>query len=175
MIKESVSTVGRTAHEFLQFKTGQTNLLMFICNHCPYVKYRMTAISQLVREYMDVVNIVAINSNDSTPGIEDRYIEDSTEYMPLFKKRYGLECEYIYDADQILANAYNIECTPEFVIVNKQGIIAYHGEFDPSRKSNELVPSGSTLKHALDLILTDQPITWTQQPSFGCSIKWNAQ
>lgn len=173
MIKESNNTVGQLAQEFSHFKHGQVNLLMFICNHCPYVRYRMPAIAQLVREYKDVVNIVAINSNDSTPGIEDVYIEDAPEYMPLFKQKYGLECEYIYDKDQQLAKAYNIECTPEFVVVDKNNVIAYHGEFDPSRKTNELTPSGSTLKHALDLILINQPITWVQKPSFGCSIKWS--
>lgn len=173
MIKESINTVGQTAQQFLQFKPKQVNLLMFICNHCPYVRYRMPAITQLVREYKDVVNIVAINSNDSTPGIEDRYIEDAPEYMPLFKQKHGLECDYIYDKDQTIAKAYSIECTPEFIIVDRKGLIAYHGEFDPSRKTNELIPSGSTLKHALDLVLIDQPITWKQQPSFGCSIKWS--
>lgn len=173
MIKESINTVGQTAYEFSHYKHGQVNLLMFICNHCPYVGFRMPAIAQLVREYKDVVNIVAINSNDSTLGVEDRYIEDAPEYMPRFKERHGLECEYIYDKDQQIAKAYSIECTPEFVVVDKNRIVAYHGELDPSRKSNNLIPSGSTLKHALDLILTNQSITWVQQPSFGCSIKWS--
>lgn len=172
MIKESVSTVGNQAYQFAQFKQNQVNLIMFICNHCPYVLYRMPAISQLVDDYKDAINIVAINSNDSSPSTYDSHPEDAPEYMPAFKIKHNLNCEYIFDADQSLAKQYNIQCTPEFVLTDKNGIVVYHGELDPSRKTNQLKSTGSSLRHAIELTVVGQKLTWHPAASFGCSIKW---
>lgn len=146
---------------------GKINLIMIICNHCPYVLFRMPAISQLVKDYQDRVNIVAVNSNDSS-----KYTEDAPELMPEFKEKYDLQCEYIYDADQSIATAYGAVCTPEFYVVDADGIIVYHGELDPAHTSNDLMPTGSSLRHALDLTLVNKPINWEPNPSFGCSVKW---
>ena len=153
-------------------KPGQLNLIMIICNHCPYVLFRMPAISQLVKDYKDRVNIVAVNSNDASPTTDDSSPEDAPELMTAFTEQWDLECAYVFDEDQSIAQEYGAVCTPEFYVVNEDGIIVYHGELDPSHTSNELMPTGSSLRHALDLTLIDKPITWEPNPSFGCSVKW---
>lgn len=146
---------------------GKISLVMIICNHCPYVLFRMPAISQIVKDYKDSVHCIAVNSNAS-----DKYTEDAPELMPAFVEKYDLQCPYIYDDDQSIAKAYGAVCTPEFYVVDKEGVIVYHGELDPSHTSNDLMPTGSSLRHALDLTLVGKPITWSPNPSFGCSVKW---
>ncbi len=165
VLKTSENMLGKQAPE--PAVEGQVNLIMIICNHCPYVLYRIHAISNIVRDYRHLVNCIAINSNDATT-----YKEDAPEYMPKFKKDYDLQCDYIYDEDQSIAYAYGAVCTPEFYVVNPKGIIVYHGELDPSHTSNELKATGSSLRHALDLTLVGKPVNWEINPSFGCSIKW---
>jgi len=92
--------------------------------------------------------------------------------MPDFLKRWDLQCPYIFDDNQEIARSYGAVCTPEFYVVDADGIIVYHGELDPSHTSNDLMPTGSSLRHALDLTLVNKPITWEPIPSFGCSVKW---
>tara|TARA_B110000908_G_C10019576_1_gene342305 strand:+ start:229 stop:633 length:405 start_codon:yes stop_codon:yes gene_type:complete len=132
----------------------------------------MPAISQIVKDYKDQVNIVAVNSNDASPTTDDSSMEDAPELMPAFIERWDLQCEYVFDEDQSIAREYDAVCTPEFYIVNEEGVIVYHGELDPSHTSNRLMPTGSSVRHALDLTLVGKPINWTPNPSFGCSVKW---
>lgn len=172
VLKTSDSMLGRQARFFEPMVPGEVNLVMVICNHCPYVTFRMPAISRLVSDYADLARIVAVNSNDHTPDTPDSKPEDAPELMPGFVARWDLRCEYIYDADQSIARDYGAVCTPEFYVVDRLGMIAYHGELDPSHTSNRLMPTGSSLRHALDLTLVGKPITWTPNPSFGCSVKW---
>ena len=164
--------IGQTPEYFANMETGKVNLVMIICNHCPYVLFRMPAISRLVKDYKDIVKITAVSSNDHTPASQDSKPEDAPELMPVFKEKYDLQCDYIYDADQSIALNWGAVCTPEFYITNTQGVVVYHGELDPSHTSNNLMPTGSSLRHALDLTLTGKPISWEPVPSFGCSIKW---
>ena len=170
VLKTSDNMIGQQA--FYPAVNGKVNLIMIICNHCPYVLFRMPAISQLVKDYQDKVNIVAVNSNDASPTTDDSHPEDAPEFMPAFAEKYDLQCEYIFDEDQSIARAYGAVCTPEFYVVDTDGIIVYHGELDPSHTSNNLMPTGSSLRHALDLTLVDKPIDWAPNPSFGCSVKW---
>lgn len=172
MIKFSDSMVGKPARFFGPMRHGEVNLVMVICNHCPYVTFRMPAISRLVCDYMDRVTVVAVNSNDHTPDTPDSKPEDSPDLMPEFSRRWDLRCDYVYDADQSIARDYGAVCTPEFYVVGRDGIIAYHGELDPSHTSNNLMPTGSSLRHALDLVLVGKGIPWVPNPSFGCSVKW---
>lgn len=172
MLLTSENQIGRAARFFGPMRRDAVNLVMIICNHCPYVVFRMPAISQLVRDYRDQVSIVAVNSNDHTPDTPDSKIEDAPELMPAFVERWDLRCEYIHDADQSIAKDYGALCTPEFYVIDRRGIVAYHGELDPSHTSNRLMPTGSSLRHALDLTLIGKPITWVPNPSFGCSVKW---
>ena len=167
MLLTSDNMTGKSAFFFDQMKKDKVNLIMIICNHCPYVLFRMKAISKLVDDYKDIINIVAVSSNDPGP-----HPEDHPDTMPVFKTLHKLHCDYIYDADQSIAKAYQAVCTPEFYVINKNGIITYHGEFDPSHTSNNLMPTGSSLRHAIDLTLVEKEINWTINSSFGCSIKW---
>ena len=170
VLSVSKNEIGKQAYQFEQLKSETINLVMIICNHCPYVLFRMKAISKLVDDYKDIINIVAISSNDPGP-----HPEDHPDAMPAFKTLHRLHCDYIYDADQSIAKGYNAVCTPEFYVINKNNTITYHGEFDPSHTSNNLMPSGSSLRHALDLTLIDKPILWEPNSSFGCSIKWRKE
>lgn len=165
VLSVSDSMMGKQA--FYPAEQGEVNLVMIICNHCPYVLFRMPAISQLVKDYRDRVRCFAINSNDHS-----RYAEDAPELMPEFQEKWDLQCDYIHDSDQDIARAYGAVCTPEFYVVDRDGVIVYHGELDPAHTSNDLVPTGSSLRHALDLTLAGKPITWEPNPSFGCSVKW---
>ena len=92
--------------------------------------------------------------------------------MPAFAEKFNLDCDYIYDQDQSIARDWGAVCTPEFYILDHQGVVVYHGELDPSHTSNNLVPSASSLRHALDLTLAGREIDWNINPSFGCSVKW---
>jgi len=169
-LETSDNMIGKQA--FYPAERGHVNLVMIICNHCPYVLFRMPAISQLVKDYKDRVKVFAINSNDASPTTEDSHPEDAPEYMEDFMERWDLQCPYIFDGDQGIATAYGAVCTPEFYVVDTDGIIVYHGELDPSHTSNDLMPTGSSLRHALDLTLVNKPINWEPNPSFGCSVKW---
>jgi len=166
VLAENQSEMGNSAYQFKQLKAG-INLVMIICNHCPYVLHRMSAISELVSDYKDKINSVAVSSNDP-----QNHKEDDPSLMPAFKKKWNLQCEYVFDEDQSIAKNYNAVCTPEFYAIDAEGIIQYHGALDPSHTTNKLVPTGSSLRHALDLMLVGKPIAWTPNPSFGCSIKW---
>ena len=172
VLKTSDTQIGKSARIIGNMKLGNPSLVMIICNHCPYVTFRMPAISQLVKDYKDKFTIVAVNSNDASPDTHDSKLEDASEFMPAFVERWDLQCEYIFDADQSIARDYGAVCTPEFYVVNKEGVIVYHGEFDPSHTSNSLLPTGSSLRHALDLTLINKSIGWEPNPSFGCSVKW---
>ena len=162
---ESQGMVGKKARMIGPLVEGEVGLVMFICNHCPFVKERMEAIAAISRDYKDRVNMVCVNSND--------HPEDIPELMPAFAGEWGLKCKYMFDADQTIAKDYGAVCTPEFYVVDKDGIIVYHGELDPSHKKNGLKPSGSSLRHALELTIAERKIDWTVTPSFGCSIKWS--
>ncbi len=164
--------IGKKPPFFHSMEPGKINIVMIICNHCPYVLFRMPAISQFVRDYKDIVKITAVNSNDHTPDTADSKLEDAPEYMPQFQNKFDLQCDYYYDADQTVARDWGAVCTPEFYITNKEGAVVYHGEFDPSHTSNDLMPTGSSLRHALDLTLAGKSIDWEPNPSFGCSVKW---
>lgn len=170
VLKISDSMMGRQISTLC--KPDRINLIMIICNHCPYVLFRMPAISQLVKDYRDRVNIIAVNSNNASPTTEDSNPQDAPEYMPEFKEKYDLQCDYIFDEDQSIAREFGAVCTPEFYVTDCKQTIVYHGELDPSHTSNELMPTGSSLRHALDLTLVNKPINWTPNPSFGCSVKW---
>ena len=167
VLKVSDNMVGKAALPIGDMIPGAPALVMIICNHCPYVLYRIPAIVNLVNEYKDRFIITAVNSNDHT-----RYPDDAPEMMEPTKRGWGLDCQYIYDEDQSIAKAYGAVCTAEFYVINREIQIVYHGELDPSHTSNDLPSSGSSLRHAMDLVLADKPITWDINPSFGCSVKW---
>lgn len=145
-------------------------LVMFICNHCPFVKHIRPELAKLGKEYQAKgAAIVAISSNDVAG-----YPDDSPEKMVDEAKAAGYVFPYLYDETQSVAKAYNAACTPDFFLFDKQHQLAYRGQLDDSRPGNGIPVTGSDLRKALDAILSGQPVPAAQKPSIGCNIKWKA-
>jgi peroxiredoxin len=143
-------------------------LVMFICNHCPFVKHVADELTRLARDYMPRgVAIVAINSNDATA-----YPDDSPEQMIHEVERRGYPFPYLYDETQEVAKAYGAACTPDFFLFDKNRRLYYRGQLDASRPGNNIPVTGSDLRAALDALLAGKPPPEKQVPSIGCNIKW---
>ena len=143
-------------------------LVMFICNHCPYVKHVRDEIARIGRDYGERgVGIVAISSNDI-----DRYPADSPARMKEEKAAVGYTFPYLFDESQDAAKAYHAACTPDFYVFNADRRLAYRGQLDDSRPANGLPVTGRDLRQALDAVLADEPVPTRQVPSIGCNIKW---
>jgi peroxiredoxin len=145
-------------------------LVMFICNHCPFVKHIAAGLAQLARDYQPRgVAIVGINSNDA-----DKYPDDSPTKMIEEAKARGYTFPYLYDRNQAVAKAYRAACTPDFFLFDKNRALVYRGQLDASRPDNGIPVTGADLRMALDALLAGEPISPTQRPSIGCNIKWKA-
>ncbi len=145
-------------------------LVMFICNHCPFVKHVREELARIGRDYSDRdVAIYAINSNDVTT-----HTGDSPEKMKEEAARWGYVFPYLFDADQDVAKAYRAACTPDFFVFDADRKLVYRGQLDDSRPSNAEPVDGHDLRAALDAVLSGEPVAGTQKPSIGCNIKWRA-
>jgi thiol-disulfide isomerase/thioredoxin len=144
-------------------------VIMFICNHCPYVLYVNPTIAEIVREYEQKgVAFIGINSNDAV-----NYPEDAPEKMAPHAREAGYTFPYLFDETQEVAKAYDAACTPDFYVFDKNLKLVYRGQLDPSRPKRNPVPStGEDLRAALDAVLAGQPPIELQRPSGGCNIKW---
>ena len=143
-------------------------LVMFICNHCPYVKHVREELARIGREYAERnVAIYAINSNDVSthPG-------DSPEKMKQEAAEWGYVFPYLYDASQDVAKAYRAACTPDFFLFDADRKLVYRGQLDDSRPSNDAPVDGRDLRAALDAALGGAPAPEPQKASIGCNIKW---
>jgi len=150
------------------FTGAPAYLVMFICNHCPYVKHIREQLARLCREYQQRgVAIVGINSNDA-----QQYPDDSPEQMKEEVRRAGYTFPYLYDETQDVAKAYRAACTPDFFLFNRDRKLVYRGQFDDSRPGNGLPVTGRDLRTALDAVLEGRPVPQDQKPSLGCNIKW---
>jgi peroxiredoxin len=145
-------------------------LVMFLCNHCPYVKHVRQQLAELGREYQaQGVGIVAINANDAAA-----YPDDSPEAMAREKAAVGYMFPYLYDETQETARAYEAACTPDFFLYDAGRRLVYRGQLDGARPGNTIPVTGNDLRAALDALLAGQPIAPDQRPSMGCNIKWKA-
>jgi peroxiredoxin len=143
-------------------------VVMFICNHCPYVVHIAPQLGTLAQNYQQQgIGFVAINSNDI-----ENYPEDAPDKMKLFAKEHGLDFPYLLDQSQQVAHAYQAACTPDFYVFDHHRTLVYRGQFDDARPGSSVPVSGSDLAWALDSLLTQKPISPQQQPSLGCNIKW---
>lgn len=143
-------------------------LVMFICNHCPFVKHIRRGLAQFGRDYQSRgLAIVGINSNDVA-----NYPEDSPENMAKEVKTAGYTFPYLYDETQEVAKSYRAACTPDFFLFDRERRLVYRGQFDDSRPSNSRPVTGADLRAAVDAVLAGQPVATEQKPSIGCNIKW---
>ncbi len=150
------------------FSGKQALLVMFICNHCPFVKHIAAGLAQLGKDYLPKgAAIVAIQPNDVAG-----YPDDSPEKMKAEAQTRGYTFPYLYDDTQAVAKAYRAACTPDFFLFDKSRKLVYRGQLDASRPDNGLPVTGHDLRAALDAVLSGKPVNPEQRPSIGCNIKW---
>ncbi|XAR62449.1 Peroxiredoxin [Bertholletia excelsa] len=157
------------------FEAYPALLVMFICNHCPFVKHLKKDIVKLSNFYMKKgLAVVAISSNSVTT-----HPQDGPEYMAEEAKLFNYPFPYLYDESQDVARDFGAVCTPDFLLFKKDGRrpfeLVYHGQFDDSRPSNNVPVTGRDLSVAIDRVLGGQPLPDVQKPSVGCSIKWHPE
>ncbi|WP_194847262.1 thioredoxin family protein [Candidatus Neptunochlamydia vexilliferae] len=151
-----------------EIRSDIATVVMFICNHCPYVKHLQEMLIALARDYIPKgISFVAINSNDVTA-----YSEDGPEEMEKLAEKLDFPFPYLFDETQEVARAYQATCTPDFFVFDGKLKCAYRGQFDDSRPGNRNPVTGKDLAEALDCLLMGNPVTPDQQPSMGCNIKW---
>ncbi|MFA3783482.1 thioredoxin family protein [Melioribacteraceae bacterium 4301-Me] len=161
-------TISGKSMDLDELKSKHATVVMFICNHCPYVKHILSELVKLTNEYIQKgISFIAINSNDVIS-----YPEDSPENMKKLAQEMGFAFPYLYDETQQVAKAYHAECTPDFFVYDKDLKLVYRGQFDDSRPKNNIPVTGKDLKNALDCILQGKEVDKNQKPSIGCNIKW---
>jgi len=147
---------------------GRPLLVVFICNHCPYVKHVIGRFSELAKEYQAKgVAVVTINSNDI-----EAYPEDAPDKMREFARQHGFTFPYLFDESQEVAKAYRAACTPDFYLFDRDHRLVYRGQMDGSRPGNNVPVTGEDLTRAVENLLAGRPIPEDQRPSVGCNIKW---
>ncbi|MDP3937420.1 MAG: thioredoxin family protein, partial [Deltaproteobacteria bacterium] len=152
------------------FKDAPALLVIFMCNHCPFVKHIRGGLAALGRDYLKRgAAIVGINANDV-----QAYPADSPGKMAEEAREAGYTFPYLYDESQGVAKAYRAACTPDFFLFDAGGTLVYRGQFDGSRPGNSVPVTGADLRAALDEVLAGKPVTKDQIPSVGCNIKWKA-
>ena len=150
------------------FADAPAVLVIFMCNHCPYVKHVAAGLAELAKEYQRRgVAVVGINANDV-----DTYPDDSPAKMAEEVKARGYTFPYLYDATQGVAKAYRAACTPDFYVFDRERKLVYRGQMDSSRPGSGVPVTGEDLRAALDAVLAGQPVSANQKPSLGCNIKW---
>lgn len=143
-------------------------LVIFMCNHCPFVIHLADALAEFAAEYMPKgLAIVGINSNDVA-----NYPADSPEQMVHEAQNRGYQFPYLYDETQQVAQAYRAACTPDFFLFDKERLLVYRGQFDDSRPDSGIPITGKDLRAAVDAVLSGEKPSSEQKPSIGCNIKW---
>jgi peroxiredoxin len=143
-------------------------VIMFLCNHCPYVKHIRKRLAETAREYQGRgISFVAINSNDV-----ESHPEDGPPHMAEEAKQHGYVFPYLFDETQAVAKAYRAACTPEFYLFDRNRKLVYRGQFDGARPGNNVPVTGKDLIAAMDALLFERPVSDDQKPSLGCNIKW---
>ncbi|MFB6343349.1 thioredoxin family protein [Saccharicrinis sp. FJH62] len=158
-------------YSYSDLGSGMITVVMFICNHCPYVKHIREEIVRFANKYIsEGVSFIAISSNDV-----ENFPDDSPENMKTVAEEFNFPFPYLYDETQQVAKAYKAACTPDFYIFNEEANCVYHGRFDESNHKNGMQPTGTDLADALDQVLDGKVIPKEDQnPSSGCNIKWKS-
>lgn len=143
-------------------------LVMFICNHCPYVKHIRPVLVPAVRRYQQAgITVVAINANDASA-----YPDDSAEKMAEVSTTFDYSFPYLIDEDQAVAHAYRAACTPDFFLFDADKKLVYRGQFDGARPGNGIEVNGADLDAAVADLVAGRTVSIEQKPSLGCNIKW---
>ena len=159
---------GMYTNEIFDGKKG--SLVMFICNHCPFVKHVNEEIVNLSNEIMgNDIGVIGINSNDST---QEKYAEDSIDKMREYADNLGYNFPYVVDEDQSVAKNFTAQCTPDFFLFDSDQNLVYRGQLDGSRPGNDVPTNGESLRSAIQALLNNEDPISEQLPSMGCNIKW---
>ena len=153
-------------HQLSEYKGKEGILIIFMCNHCPYVKAKFESFNELYEKFGDKIAIVGINSNDSTD-----YPEDSFENMKKTAMEKGLKFDYLVDETQGIAKKYGAMCTPDPFLFNKEGKLIFHGRIDNAMKPDDTATE-KTMAINIEKMLSNEKIEKDFDPSIGCSIKW---
>lgn len=146
----------------------KATVIMFICNHCPYVKHVIQGIIDMANDYIPKgISFIAISANDV-----ENYPDDSPEKMKALAEELSFPFPYLYDESQDVAKAYSAACTPDFSIFDGELKCVYRGQLDDSRPGNNKAVSGRDIRNALDALLEGKEVNPQQVPSVGCNIKW---
>jgi thiol-disulfide isomerase/thioredoxin len=155
-------------HQLADFADAKALVVMFLCNHCPFVKHIADEIAAVAREYQQRgVAFVAINSNDV-----DNYPDDRPAKMAEESKQRGYTFPYLFDESQEAAKEYQAACTPDFFVFDGDRRLVYRGQFDDARPSDNAPVTGADLRTAIDAVLKGKGVPDDQKPSIGCNIKW---
>ena len=148
--------------------TGKATVVMFLCNHCPYVIHVNPEIVRIVHDFKEKnVNFVGISSNNV-----EKYPADSPEKMKVLAEEVGYTFPYLYDETQEVAKAYDAACTPDFYVFDEQRKLVYRGRIDDSRPNSGKPLTGKDLREAINAVLEGREVSSRQYPSAGCNIKW---
>lgn len=161
-------TNSNNEYSFEDLKGSKGTLVIFMCNHCPFVLHVIKEIVMIANDYrVQGLGVIAISSNDI-----EKYPEDSPEMMTEFAFKNKIDFPYLFDETQEIAKAYNAACTPDFYLFDSQDRLFYRGQLDDSRPGNGIPLSGSDLRSAIDALIYNRSLNTIQKPSIGCNIKW---
>lgn len=161
------NTINNELFDNKKLKKEIGTLVMFICNHCPFVIHILNEIISISKLYKGKINIVAISSNDVI-----NYPQDSPEMMRKLAINKNFDFPYLYDESQKIAKAFDAACTPDFFLYDQKNKLVYRGQLDDSRPGNNLEITGNDLRNAIDCTLKNKENSSVQKPSIGCNIKW---
>ena len=163
-----LDTVSNNWVSLENLKGSTATVIMFICNHCPFVIHVHSQLIQLALDYKSKgINFVAISSNDA-----NTYPDDGPTQMAELAKKLNFPFPYLYDETQAIAKLYQAACTPDFYVFDENLKSTYHGQIDASRPGNNQPLNGNSMRNALDLTLQKKPVPTPYLPSIGCNIKW---
>lgn len=166
-----LDTVSGKFFSLNDLKSDKATVIMFICNHCPYVKHVQHELVKLANDYQPKgISFIAISANDTT-----EYPQDAPDKMREVAQALHYPFVYLYDETQEAAKAYHAECTPDFYLFGGSLRCVYRGRLDDSSPGNNIPVTGKDLRAALDALLAEKPINENQHPSMGCNIKWRRE
>ena len=161
-------TNSNSHYSFSDLKGRQGTLVMFICNHCPFVVHVIDEVVKVANDYrVQGIGVIAISSNDVS-----QYPQDGPHQMAEFALAHRIGFPYLYDETQEVAKAFDAACTPDFYLFDKEHKLFYRGQLDDSRPGNNIPLSGTDLRNAIDALIYNRVIAEPQKPSIGCNIKW---